>query len=60
MKSLLNKDFQYTPVKAMGPDYLKRRFAAIRREQRKTAEREQANALEAAAKAVPIKRAVAK
>lgn len=33
MKSLLDGSFKYTPVKDQGPDYLKRKFDKIRKEQ---------------------------
>jgi hypothetical protein len=38
MKSVLDKSFRYTPVKDQGPDYLKRKFDKIRREQKAEAE----------------------
>jgi hypothetical protein len=36
--SCLDKSFRYTPVKDQGPDYLKRKFAQIRREMKAAAE----------------------
>ncbi len=35
MKSILDKDFVYVREKDMGPDYLAKKFAQIRREMRK-------------------------
>jgi hypothetical protein len=49
MKSLLDGSFKYTPVKDQGPDYLKRKFDKIRREQ-------QANLKEQVAKVKPMRR----
>jgi hypothetical protein len=33
MKSLLDGSFKYTPVRDQGPDYLRKKFEKIRREQ---------------------------
>jgi hypothetical protein len=48
MKSLLDKEFRYTPVAAQGADYLRMRFAQIRAQI-------EANKKEAAMKVQPIK-----
>ncbi len=34
MKSCLHRDFVYTRAKDMGPDYLRRKFEKLRREQK--------------------------
>lgn len=57
MKSLLDKTFRYTPAAATD---IRKTFARLRREQKAAEERERMNAAEAAAKAVPIKRAASK
>lgn len=41
MKSILSKDFKYTPAKDMSPDYLREKFKAIREQQER--ERLEAN-----------------
>jgi hypothetical protein len=33
MKSILSKDFKYTPAEKQGPDYLRERFKEIRERQ---------------------------
>jgi hypothetical protein len=38
MKHVYSKDFKYTRAKDQGPDYLKRKFDKIRREQKAEAE----------------------
>lgn len=50
MKHIFDPLFKYTPAKAQGPEYLKKKFERIRREQEAKRKQDEANEREVRAK----------